>query len=321
MNLTTYPTPSTSEMVEHKKALKIKITMQSPKTPAQTREAQKREPRLLLLALVGLTLGVGTVAAWWGLTGASTDQRGQEVAPLDAQLMSERRASNPSPASATRDMADPPVASPIDEALSEGLSERESTPAETEPRESGPSQTASTPTPVPAIAAEEIAASAERGSTAPAETEPQQATHHPAHVPALRPPSKKLAAVAPPPSSDKPAATPPTSAHVARALFTSAIKGGQPADAEGPVIFSRGKSAKPLYFFTELRGLKGKTVTHRWEYQGQTMLTIPFTIGGNRWRVYSNKNLPTRMTGTWRVVVADSTGAVLGAREFTYQNR
>ncbi|MGH8603207.1 MAG: DUF2914 domain-containing protein, partial [Gammaproteobacteria bacterium] len=65
----------------------------------------------------------------------------------------------------------------------------------------------------------------------------------------------------------------------------------------------------------------GKTVAHRWEYQGETMLTIPFRIGSNRWRVYSNKNLPTKMTGTWRVVVADSSGGVLAAKEFRYQKR
>lgn len=319
MNLTTHPTPSTSEMVEHKKALKIKITMQSPKTPVKASEVQKRQPRLVLLALVGLTLGVGTVLAWWGFTGVRTDGRGKEVAPLDAQLMLERPVNNPSPASATRDTEEDP------EALSERLPERKSTAAqpETEPLgRGGLPQTASTP--IPAVpTAEEIVASAARGSTARAEAEPQQVPHNPADVPAPQPPSEKLAAVAPPPSSNKPATTPLTSdsAHIARALFTSAIKGGQPTDAEGPVISPPATGSKSLYFFTELRGLKGKTVTHRWEYQGQTMFTIPFKIAGNRWRVYSNKNLPTKMTGNWRVVVADATGAVLGAKEFQYQKR
>jgi len=309
-------------MVEHKKALKIKITMQSPKTPTQASEAQKREPRLALRALVGLALGVGTVLIWWGFTGR-IEGPGKEAGPLDAQLMLGRPITSPSPA--TRNNGGPSTASPIDQALSERIPERESTQAQPETEPLGGvalPQTASTPIQAVPIA-EEIVASAGRGSTVLAERQPQQVTHKPADVPTPQPPPEKLAAVAPPPSSNKPATTPLTSdsAHIARALFTSAIKGGQPTDAEGPVIFSRGTSGKSLYFFTELRDLKGKTVTHRWEYQGETMLTIPFRIGSNRWRVYSNKNLPTKMTGTWRVVVADSSGAVLAAKEFRYQKR
>ncbi|MGH8579411.1 MAG: DUF2914 domain-containing protein [Gammaproteobacteria bacterium] len=311
-------------MVEHKKALKIKITMQSPKTPAKASEAQKRGPRLVLPASVGLALGLGSVLVWWGFTAARTDGRGKEVAPLDAQLMLERPVTSPRSTAATLDTVDPSVASPIDEAVSERIPDGESTQAqpETEPlgRIALP-QTA--PTPIQAVPmAEEIVASAERARAA---TEPQQMTDNPVDVPVPGPqaPSEKLAAVAPPPSSKESAKTPLTSdsAHIARALFTSAIKGGLPTDREGPVIFSRGRNGKSLYFFTELRGLKGKTVTHRWEYQGNTMFTIPFKIGSNRWRVYSNKNLPTKMTGTWRVVVADPTGAVLAAKEFHYQKR
>ncbi|MGH6636540.1 MAG: DUF2914 domain-containing protein [Gammaproteobacteria bacterium] len=300
--------------------------MQSPPTPAKAREVQKRQPRLVLPALVGLGLGVGTVLAWWGFTDARTDGRGKEVAPLDAQLMLDRPVNNPSSASTTSDQKISSVASQIDEAESERIPEREPTQAqpETEPLGRVAPQTASKP--IQAVPmAEEIVASAERGSVARAEAEPQQVTENPVDVPVPGPQaaSEKLAAVAPPPSSKESATTPLTSdsAHIGRALFTSAIKGGQPTDSEGPVIFSRGKSGKSLYFFTELRGLKGETVTHRWEYQGQTMFTIPFKIGGNRWRIYSNKNLPTKMTGTWRVVVADATGAVLGAKEFHYQKR
>jgi len=312
--------PSTSKMVEQKKALKIKITMQGPKTPAKAREAQKRQPRLIVPALVGLALGVGSVLAWWGLTtGARIDEPEKETAPPDAQVRLEKPATGPSAASPASNQKIPSVAAQIDKAQSERKS------PETEPRAEPLARAElprTTPAPIHAVPpAEEIVASAKRQSPLSAETEPQQTAESP--PPALpQPPSERLGA-APPPSISKPASTPRTSdsPHIARALFTSAIKGGQPTDAEGPLVFASGPGGRSLYFFTELRGLQGKTVVHRWEYQGQTMLNIPFKIGGNRWRVYSNKKLPSTMTGTWRVVVADSTGAVLGAEEFQYQRR
>ncbi|MGH8657543.1 MAG: DUF2914 domain-containing protein [Gammaproteobacteria bacterium] len=309
-------------MVERKKALKIKISMQSPKTPARA-ELRKQEPRLILTAFVGLALGLGSVLAWWGFSGgAGTNGQGKEVVPLDAPLILEKPVTSPSTAS---NIEDPSASSPTEKAVSERIPEREFTQAQAETVPLGrvaPSQTA--PTPIQAVPmAEEIVANAERGAMARAATEPQQVPDNPLPVPEPQAASKKLTAVAPPHSSKQSATTPRTSdsAHVPRALFTGAIKGGEPTDAEGPVILSRGKSGKSLYFFTELRGLKGKTVTHRWEYQGQTMLTIPFKIGSDRWRVYSNKSLPTKMTGPWRVIVADSTGAVLAAKEFHYQKR
>ncbi|MGH8626991.1 MAG: DUF2914 domain-containing protein [Gammaproteobacteria bacterium] len=309
-------------MAEHKKALKIKITMQSPKTPAQSSEAQKSEPRVVLLAFVGVVLGLGAVLVWWGFTGARPDGAGKEVAPLDAQLTLERPVTSPSTASTTLDTEDLSVASSIDEPALERMQESESTQAEPTP-ETEPVQAASPP--IPAIpVAEEVVANAELGSVALPEAEPDQVADNRADMPAPpQLPSEKLAATAPPPRSNEPATVSLTSdsARIARALFTNAIRGGEPTDAEGPVIFSQGGTGKSLYFFTELRGLQGERVTHRWEYQGKPVLSIPFKIGSNRWRVYSNKRLPANMTGNWRVVIADSSGAVIAAKEFRYQKR
>ncbi|MGH8654017.1 MAG: DUF2914 domain-containing protein [Gammaproteobacteria bacterium] len=296
--------------------------MQSPKAPAQSSEAQKSEPRVVLLASVGVVLGLGAVLVWWGFTGAKTDGAGKEVAPLDAQLTLERPDTSPDTASTTLDTEDLSVASSIDEPALERIQESESTQAEPAP-ETEPVQAASPP--IQAIpVAEEIVANAEVRSVALPEAEPDQVADNRADMPAPpQLPSEKLAATAPPPRSNEPATVSLTSdsARIARALFTNAIRGGEPTDAEGPVIFSQGNSSKSLYFFTELRGLQGETVRHRWEYQGKPVLSIPFKIGSDRWRVYSNKRLPANMTGNWRVVIADSSGAVIAAKEFRYQKR
>ena len=49
------------------------------------------------------------------------------------------------------------------------------------------------------------------------------------------------------------------------------------------------------------------------------MSETSFDIGGDRWRVYSNKTLDPNLTGEWKVSVVDEAGATLGANTFTYE--
>lgn len=111
------------------------------------------------------------------------------------------------------------------------------------------------------------------------------------------------------PIGDKPAGW------VERALFASAIVNREPIDAlaflEGP--------RREVYFFTELRQLTGRTVTHRWEYAGEVVSEMPFEIGGPRWRVFSKKKLLPAQAGRWSVVVVDESGWVLHAEMFEYR--
>lgn len=102
---------------------------------------------------------------------------------------------------------------------------------------------------------------------------------------------------------------------VARAIFTSAIVDREPVDQLDTIT-----TALPrVYFFSDLRGLAGQIVTHRWEYNGQVMAEVKFKVGGGpRWRVYSSKNLLPEWTGEWTVVVSDESGRPLKASIFEY---
>lgn len=71
-----------------------------------------------------------------------------------------------------------------------------------------------------------------------------------------------------------------------------------------------------LYYFTDLRNLEGRTVLHRWEYEGQVISEIPFEVKGPRWRVFSKKVLDPAMTGKWTVVVVDQSGWPIHASIF-----
>jgi hypothetical protein len=101
---------------------------------------------------------------------------------------------------------------------------------------------------------------------------------------------------------------------VARSAFTTGIKDREPVDSITTLTNDHNK----VYFFTELKDLAGETVTHRWEYNGKVMAEIPFKVGGNRWRVYSSKQLEPSWTGTWKVSVVDQSGATLAVKTFDY---
>lgn len=121
--------------------------------------------------------------------------------------------------------------------------------------------------------------------------------------------------VEPAEQSVAPAAAPAASqGTVARAAVTRAIENREPVDEVSDVT----TDTERLYYFTELRGMEGETVTHRWEHNGQTMAEVAFQVGGPRWRVYSSKNLMSDWTGEWQVSVVDFAGNVLHRDTFMY---
>ena len=101
---------------------------------------------------------------------------------------------------------------------------------------------------------------------------------------------------------------------VARATFTSAIDNREPVDE----ITNLADDANKIYYFTEISGLKGQTITHRWEQNGEVQANVTFDVGGNRWRIWSSKNLQPELTGEWQVMVVDEANNVLSQNSFNY---
>ena len=102
--------------------------------------------------------------------------------------------------------------------------------------------------------------------------------------------------------------------HVARAVFTSGVENREPVDT----ITTLSNDKDKIYFFTDLRGLGGQTVTHRWEYQGKTVSEVKFNVGGPRWRVWTSKNIPVKWVGPWVIEVVDEDENVLTQKLFYY---
>lgn len=101
---------------------------------------------------------------------------------------------------------------------------------------------------------------------------------------------------------------------VARAIFTTEVQDREPVDQIGQLT----NDNSLIYFFTEIRGLEGQTVTHRWEQGGEVRAEVNFNVGGNRWRVWSSKNLQPGWLGEWKVSVVDAGGNVLSQESFAY---
>ena len=74
---------------------------------------------------------------------------------------------------------------------------------------------------------------------------------------------------------------------VARAQFATAISNREPVDD----VVLLASPVNKVYFFTDLRHLQERTVTHRWKFNGRVVSIVPFDVKGPRWRVFSKANV------------------------------
>jgi hypothetical protein len=98
----------------------------------------------------------------------------------------------------------------------------------------------------------------------------------------------------------------PSAGSIARASFTTAVLEREPQDSIAELANDRDR----VFYFTELRDFEGQTLLHRWEFKGQVVGEVPFSVGGPRWRVYSTKNLEPAWLGEWTVKVVDESGTI-----------
>jgi len=101
---------------------------------------------------------------------------------------------------------------------------------------------------------------------------------------------------------------------VSRSAFTLAVVNREPKAR----ITQLTNDQHHIYYFTDLKGLTGQNVIHRWIYNGQTMAELKFNVGAPRWRVWSSKTLLTDWTGKWTVAVIDELGQEVFRESFEY---
>jgi hypothetical protein len=104
------------------------------------------------------------------------------------------------------------------------------------------------------------------------------------------------------------------SGSVANATFTSSIAGGAPVDYRQEFL----ASSTAVYYYGELLGLAGQTVTHRWSREGKVMQEVPVKVTANRQPAWSKMDMQPQWTGNWTVTVVNAKGEVLDRRNFAY---
>jgi len=100
------------------------------------------------------------------------------------------------------------------------------------------------------------------------------------------------------------------------ASFTTEISGREPVDD----ISFLGNDRNVVFFFTDVRHLRGQEIRHVWSYNGQPMGEVRFAVKGDRWRVWSSKQLLPDWTGEWTVSVLNADDEVMATESFTYQD-
>jgi len=105
--------------------------------------------------------------------------------------------------------------------------------------------------------------------------------------------------------------------NISEAVFSLNVEDRVPIDIIEELDNSLGK----IYFFTNIRNLKGEDITHRWIYDDKVMADVRFEIRGPRWRVWSSKNLWHTWIGEWRVQVLLDDATVLFEKTFNYKHQ
>ena len=102
---------------------------------------------------------------------------------------------------------------------------------------------------------------------------------------------------------------------VTRATFTTAIEDGEPIDFQSEIE----NSVPEVFFFTEVEGVAGQSITHRWKYRSEVMATAAFDVKDDPQKVWSSQKMRPEWTGAWEVEVVDGNDQVIDRKTFAFQ--
>lgn len=101
---------------------------------------------------------------------------------------------------------------------------------------------------------------------------------------------------------------------VARSAVTTEVVDREPTSDLSHVPASEAQ----VIFYTDLHGMAGQTILHRWMHRDEQVAEVSFNVGGPRWRVWSSKKMMPDWQGEWTVQVIDAGGEVVAEKPFVY---
>lgn len=117
-------------------------------------------------------------------------------------------------------------------------------------------------------------------------------------------------------SSGHPPAALVKDARVTRTMLVKGINNKEPFGEWNLPIKAEKDSAKGVFFFTEIKNMKGRVLYHRWYRDGKLIFKRKINILGKRWRVATSKTIPYSGKGRWEARLTDGSGNILSAITF-----
>lgn len=108
---------------------------------------------------------------------------------------------------------------------------------------------------------------------------------------------------------------------VVRALLTSGIHNHQPMDELVSPIMVTKRKATGIFYYTELKNMKGIRLYHQWLLEGKEKLKTPFLVKQIHWRVSTSKLFTPASEGDWTVRLIDQEGRVYHKLNFKVKSR
>ncbi len=104
--------------------------------------------------------------------------------------------------------------------------------------------------------------------------------------------------------------------NVPRAVLTYAINNKEPVGEIEKAVDVSHKKPVWLYYFTELKDMKGGKVYHEWLKNGAVVSRQELAISDDTWRTSSRKLLSDSEKGNWTVRLVDKNGRLLNEKNF-----
>lgn len=119
------------------------------------------------------------------------------------------------------------------------------------------------------------------------------------------------------PPSKKPKEVANTS--IVRAQLTTDINKNEPVDIlKTPLKIGRNEKLG-VYYFAELKGMKGKAIYHEWLLNGELVSRKKVNISADLWRTASKQTISYTMNNDWLIRLVDESGNKLGGKEFNLE--
>jgi len=99
-----------------------------------------------------------------------------------------------------------------------------------------------------------------------------------------------------------------------RAIFALEVINKEPSQ----VFTALPQPVDHVFFFSEVSGLAGHTIRHRWLYDNKVYNEVSFNIGADHWRVWSSKRMDSSRSGTWVAQIVDDYDNILATQSFQY---